>query len=81
MQNRRFPKKQFLILWAAVYRASFADMHQTLKEQKCDRWYASDPLAKPFVRLPAPAYFATGFAMTAGLSRVSREMAHSQKMA
>lgn len=41
----RFQKKQFLILSAAVYGASFADMHQTLKERKYSRWYESDPLA------------------------------------
>src|SRR5271169_3859160 len=37
----RFRKRQFLILSAAVYGASFADMHQTLKERKYDWWYES----------------------------------------
>ena len=74
-----FPKKQFLILSAAVYGASFADMHQTLKERKYDWWYESDPLAKPFVRLPAPIYYATGFAMATGLNWVSWKMGHSRR--
>jgi len=75
----RFPKKQFLILSAAVYGASFVDMHQTMKERKYDWWYESDPLAKPFVRLPAPAYYATGFALATGLNWVSWKMGHSRR--
>ena len=79
MSPVRFHKKQFLILSAAVYGASFADMHQTLKERKYDWWYESDPLAKPFVRLPAPAYYATGFALATGLNWVSWKMGHSRR--
>jgi hypothetical protein len=75
----RFHKKQFLILSAAVYGAGLADMHQTLKERKYDWWYESDPLAKPFVRLPAPAYYATGLAMATGLNWVSWKMGHSRR--
>jgi hypothetical protein len=75
----RFPKKQFLILSAAVYGASFADMHQTLKERKYDWWYESDPLARPFVRLPAPAYYATGLAMATGVNWISWKMGHARK--
>jgi hypothetical protein len=75
----RFHKKQFLILSAAVYGASLADMHQTLKERKYDWWYETDPLAKPFVRLPAPAYYATGLAMATGLNWISWKMGHSRK--
>ena len=75
----RFPKKQFLFLSAAVYGASFADMHQTLKERKYDWWRESDPLAKPFVRLPAPAYYATGLALATVLNWVSWKMGHSRK--
>ena len=75
----RFHKKQFLILSAAVYGAGFADMHQTLKERKYDWWREADPLAKPFVRLPSPAYYATGLAMTTGLNWVSWKMGHSRK--
>jgi hypothetical protein len=74
-----FRRKQFLILSAAVYGASFADMHQTLKERKYDWWYESDPLAKPFVRLPAPAYYATGLAMATGVNWLSWKMGHSRK--
>jgi len=75
----RFSKKRFLILSAAVYGASFADMHQTLKERKYDWWYESDPFAKPFVRLPAPAYYAAGLAMATGVNWISWKMGHSRK--
>jgi hypothetical protein len=56
-----------------------SDMHQTLKERKYDWWYEADPLAKPFVRLPAPAYYATGLAMATGLNWVSWKMGHSRR--
>jgi len=64
----RFSKKQFFVLSAAVYGASFADMHQTLEERKNSWWYETDPLARPFVKLPAPAYYATGLAMATCLN-------------
>jgi hypothetical protein len=54
-------------------------MHQTLKERKYDWWHESDPLARPLVRLPAPAYYATGLAMATGLNWVSWKMGHSRK--
>ena len=63
-----FHKKQFLILSAAVHGASLADMHQTLKERKHSWWYEADPLARPFVKLPAPAYYAVGLAMATSLT-------------
>jgi hypothetical protein len=75
----RFHKKQFLILSAAVYGASLADMHQTLRERKYSWWYETDPLARPFVGLPTPAYYATGLALAAGLNWISWKMGHSRK--
>jgi hypothetical protein len=75
----RFHKKQFLILSAAVYGASLADMHATLQERKHSWWYETDPLARPFVKLPAPAYYATGLAMATGLNWISWKMGHSRK--
>jgi hypothetical protein len=75
----RFHKTQFLVLSAAVYGASLADMHQTLSERKYSWWYETDPLAKPFVKLPAPAYYAAGLAMSTGLNWISWKMGHSRK--
>ncbi len=79
LSTGRFHRIPFLILSAGVYGAGLADMHQTLKERKYDWWYESDPLAKPFVRLPAPAYYATGLAMATGLNWISWKMGHSRR--
>jgi hypothetical protein len=75
----RFRKKQFLILSAVVYGASLADMHATLQERKYSWWYETDPLARPFVKLPPPAYYATGLLMATGLNWISWKMGHSRK--
>ena len=75
----RFPKKQFFVLSAAVYSAGLADMHQTLEARKNSWWYETDPLARPLVKLPAPAYYATGLAMATGLNWISWRMGHSRR--
>jgi hypothetical protein len=75
----RFPKKQFVILSVAVYGASLADIHQTLQVRNYPWWYETDPLARPFVHLPAPAYYATGLAMATGLNWLSWKMGHSRR--
>ncbi|MFI5106359.1 MAG: hypothetical protein ACHP79_15660, partial [Terriglobales bacterium] len=68
-----------LILSAGVYGASFADMRETLKQRKFPWWYEADPLARPLVRLPTPAYYATGFALATGLNWISWKMGHSRR--
>jgi hypothetical protein len=73
-----FSRTRFALLSASVYIAAFADMHQTLQERKCSWWREADPLARPFVRLPAPAYYATGLMMATGLNWLSWKMAHSR---
>ena len=72
-------KKRFLFLSAAVYGAALADMHRTLEVRKNSWWYETDPLAKPFVRLPTPAYYVTGLALATGLNWMSWKMAHSSR--
>jgi hypothetical protein len=74
-----FREKQFLILSAAVYAAGIADMHQTLHVRHYSWWSETDPLARPIVRLPAPAYYATGLALATGLNWLSWKMGHSRK--
>jgi len=54
-------------------------MHQTLKERQYTWSYENAPLAKPFVRLPTPAYYATGLAMATGLNWISWKMGHSRR--
>jgi hypothetical protein len=75
----RFHKKEFLILSAGVYAAGLADMHQTLQVRHYSWWCEKDPLAKPMVKLPAPAYYATGLALGTGLNWLSWKMGHSRK--
>lgn len=72
-------KTQFILLSAGVYAASLADMHQTLKVRNNSWWSETDPLARPFVRLPAPAYYASGLAMSTGINWLSWKMAHSRR--
>ena len=73
----QFSKKQFLVLNAAVYGAGLADMQQTLEARKNSWWYETDPLARPFAKLPAPADYATGLAMATGLNWIGGRMGHS----
>jgi hypothetical protein len=84
VNGRRIPpvyfyKKQFLVISAAVYAASFADMHQTMQERHYSWWVETDPLARPMVKLPAPAYYATGFVLATGLNWLSWKMGHSRR--
>lgn len=74
-----FSKGRFILLSAAVYGASLADMHQTLEVRNLYWWYETDPLARPFAHLPAPAYYATGLAMATGVNWLSWKMAHSRR--
>jgi len=74
-----FSKVEFIVLSTAVYGAAFADMYQTLEVRNSPWWYETDPLAKPFARLPAPAYYVTGLAMATGINWLSWKMAHSRR--
>jgi hypothetical protein len=75
----RFHKKLFIALSVSVYGASIADMHQTMHVRNYSWWYETDPLAKPIVRLPAPAYYATGLALATGVNWLSWKMGHSKR--
>lgn len=74
-----FHKKQFVVLSAAVYMASLADMHQTMHVRNQPSWFERDPLARPIVRLPAPAYYATGLTLATGVNWLSWRMGHSRR--
>jgi len=72
--------KLFLALGAGTYVAAGLDMHKTMSIRRSNPgFHETDPLARPFTRLPAPAYYATGLAMATGLNWVSLRMARSQR--
>lgn len=73
----RFDRTSFLFLSASVYSAAFLDMYQT--ESLGSRVHEYDPLARPFVHLPAPAYYATGAALATGVNWLGWKLAHSRR--
>jgi|HubBroStandDraft_1064217.scaffolds.fasta_scaffold45790_1 hypothetical protein len=77
--STRFFKARFVTLSAAVYGAGLADMHQTLEVRHSAGWYEVDPLARPFARLPAPAYYASGLVLATGVNWLSWKMAHTRR--
>lgn len=74
-----FSKPLFVLLSASVYAAAFADMHQTLAARHYSWWTETDPLARPLVRLSAPAYYASGVVLATGVNWLSWKMAHSRR--
>jgi hypothetical protein len=74
-----FSKTRFILLSATVYAAATADMYRTNQFKHFSWWIERDPLAKPFVHLPTPAYFAVGLSLATGLNWVSWKMAHSRR--
>jgi hypothetical protein len=67
----------FILTSAAVYGAAVLDMHETISLRP--NFVEHDPLARPFVRLPAPAYYAAGLALATGVNWLSRKMARSSR--
>ena len=82
--KRQVPKVFFLTS-AGVYSAAFLDMHNTRSEMNfCKRQpgyvcYENNPLARPLVGLPTPAYYATGLALTTGVNWLSWKMSRREK--
>ena len=81
------PKKLWLSLSAATYTAAALDMHATAAAlewfNKHPHYYAgpleTDPLARPFVKLPRPAYYACGFALATGVNWLGYRMSRSRR--
>lgn len=74
-----FSKTRFILLSTAVYGAAIADMHQTMANRKEPWWYETNPVARPLVHLPAPAYYAAGLAMATGVNWLSWKIGHSKR--
>lgn len=70
-------RRRFILLSSLAYGAAFLDMHESASHRPNFQEY--DPLAKPFVNLPAPAYYAIGATITTGVNWLSWKMAHSER--
>lgn len=73
------PKPHFTARWFALsvagQIAAYADVRTTLNLRNQNPGFQdSDPLARPIVNLPTPAYSAFAVALTSGISEVSRRM-------
>jgi hypothetical protein len=69
--------RRFLLLSTGVYAAATMDMQESASLRP--RFHEDDPLAKPFAKLPLPAYYATGLAFATGLNWLGWRMAHSER--
>jgi hypothetical protein len=69
--------RRFFILSASVYAAATFDMRESLSLRP--RFHEDDPLAKPLAHLPAPAYYASGFALATAMNWLGWKMAHSER--
>ena len=81
------PQKSWLIMSTLAYTATALDMHATAdaveRKRKYPLYYAGsperNPLARPFVTLPRPAYYACGFALTTGINWLGYRMSKSRR--
>jgi hypothetical protein len=81
------PKRLWLSLSALTYTAAALDMHATADAVQLKKKYPAfylgnpeaDPIARPFVKLPAPAYYACGFALATGVNWLGYRMSRSRK--
>jgi hypothetical protein len=76
----RRPSRGWLALGVAGQAAALADVKTTLdfKHAHPLTFYESDPLARPFVNLSRPAYFASVVGLTAGVSAIGWELQRSE---
>ena len=72
----RLPRSYF-VLSAGVYAAAGLDMQQS--ESMMPHFDERDPLARPFLRLPAPAYYASAALFATGVNWLGWKMARSER--
>jgi hypothetical protein len=74
------PSRAWLALSVAGQGAALADATTTLdlKHAHPVTFYENDPLARPFVNLPPPAYVASVVGLTAGVSVISWKLRRSE---
>jgi len=69
--------RRFILLSTGVYSAAAMDMQESASLRP--HFHEDDPLAKPFAKLPLPAYYAHGFAFATGVNWLGWRMARSEK--
>jgi hypothetical protein len=69
--------KSFFVLSAGVYAAAGLDMQQS--ESMLPNFDEKDPVVRPFLRLPAPAYYASAALFATGVNFLGWKMARSER--
>jgi len=71
------PPKSFFALSAGVYAAAGLDMQPS--ESMLPHFDEKDPVVRPFLRLPAPAYYASAALFATGVNFLGWKMARSER--
>jgi hypothetical protein len=69
--------KSFWVLTAGVYTAAGLDMQRS--ESMLPNFDERDPIVRPFLRLPAPAYYASAALFATGVNFLGWKMARSER--
>lgn len=69
--------RSYFVLSAGVYAAAGLDMQQS--ESMMPHFDERDPLARPFLRLPGPAYYASAALFATGVNWLGWKMARSER--
>jgi hypothetical protein len=69
--------KSFWVLTAGVHTAAGLDMQRT--ESMLPNFDERDPIVRPFLRLPAPAYYASAALFATGVNFLGWKMARSER--
>ena len=69
--------KSYWVLTAGVYTAAGLDMQRS--ESLLPNFEERDPIVRPFLRLPAPAYYASAALFAVGIDLLGWKMARSER--
>jgi len=69
--------RRFILLSTGVYAAAAIDMQESASLRP--HFHEDDPLAKPFAKLPLPAYYADGMAFATVINWLAWRMARSER--
>ncbi|HEY4949325.1 MAG TPA: hypothetical protein VIH88_03240 [Candidatus Acidoferrales bacterium] len=69
--------KSFFVLSAGVYTAAGLDMQRS--ESMLPHFDEKDPVVRPFLRLPAPAYYASAAMFATGINFLGWKMTRSER--